>query len=163
MREDPQLLGDIRLQLQHNNLRPVYTTASDRRRITQVAQPVTDFGQVRGRDNLAQAVFLRLLTPRGELAALGHPEYGSRLHELIGRQNTETTRSLLRLFILEALQQEPRIEAVTQLTVTPHSELRDTVIVQLDVQPVPAPERPASASDQPTTLTLGPFTLEIGS
>ena len=33
-------------------------------------------------ENLAQALLLRLLTPRGSLAALGHAAYGSRLGEL---------------------------------------------------------------------------------
>ena len=53
---------------------------------------------------------MRLLTPRGELAELGHPEYGSRLHELIGSPNSETRRSLAKLFVLESLAQEPRID-----------------------------------------------------
>ncbi|MGH9139212.1 MAG: GPW/gp25 family protein, partial [Acidimicrobiales bacterium] len=33
-----------------------------------------------GRHNLGQALILRLLTPRGALADLGHAGYGSRLH-----------------------------------------------------------------------------------
>lgn len=59
-----------------------------------------DMGVVRGKQNLAQAVIIRLLTPLGELSPLGHPEFGSRLHEVIGRQNTETQRHLARLYIL---------------------------------------------------------------
>src|SRR5688500_20244610 len=50
---------------------------------------VVDLGAMRGRQNLAQALLLRLLTPRGALRALGHATYGSRLHELIGERKTE--------------------------------------------------------------------------
>jgi len=34
-------------------------------------------------DNLVQALLLRFLTPVGEMELLGHPDYGSRLSELI--------------------------------------------------------------------------------
>jgi phage baseplate assembly protein W len=44
-------------------------------------------------DNLKQALLLRFLTPTGELALLGHPDYGSRLSELIGELNNETNRN----------------------------------------------------------------------
>ena len=54
------------------------------------AHTLLDYSTLDGRDNLAQAIVMRLLTPRGELAELGHPEYGSRLNELLGAPNTET-------------------------------------------------------------------------
>ncbi len=82
-----------------------------------------DLEAVRGRANLAQALVVRLMTGRGELAALGHPRYGSRHHELLGRPNTETNRNLLKLHVLECLTQEPRVE-----------------VLALDVQPVPGRE-----------------------
>ena len=69
-----------------------------------------DLALVDGRDNLAQALVLRLLTPLGSLAALGHASYGSRLHELIGRNRTPAIRNLCRAFVLEAVAQEPRVE-----------------------------------------------------
>lgn len=71
-----------------------------------------------GVENLQQALLLRLLTPQGELAALGHRTYGSRLHTLIGEANTETTRNRAKLFALEALQEEPRVAEVLDLRVT---------------------------------------------
>ena len=46
---------------------------------------LTDLDRLKGRENLAQALILRLLTPLGSLKGLGHANYGSRLHELIGR------------------------------------------------------------------------------
>ncbi len=107
---------------------------------------------------------MRLLTPRGELDALGHPEYGSRLHELIGRTNTDTTRNLVKLFILEALQLEPRIEPKLTVIVTPADEkppavgkgarnvtLAPRVNVEISVTPV----------GETAVVTIGPFTLEL--
>jgi phage baseplate assembly protein W len=69
-----------------------------------------DLATLDGRENLAQALLLRLLTPRGTLATLGHADYGSRLSELIGRQKTEELRNLCRAFVLEAAAMEPRVE-----------------------------------------------------
>jgi len=151
MAEDRHLLTDIRLILRHSELRPVYEVDTDRRHVPSRPGLLEDMGIVRGRDNLAQAIIIRLLTPRGELAALGHPEYGSRLPELIGRQDTETTRNLVKLYILESLQMEPRIEKVLQVTVEADPGTRHRVNVSLEVQPV-----------GPTgVVTIGPFTLEL--
>jgi phage baseplate assembly protein W len=96
-------------------------------------------------------VILRLLTPRGELESLAHPDYGSRLHELIGRQNTETTRHLVKLHILESLAAEPRIEEIVDVTVEPAPRTRDLVVVLLRVKPI----------GQTAVVTIGPFTLEL--
>ena len=96
-------------------------------------------------------MLLRLLTPRGELAELAHPEYGSRLHELIGRGNTETTRNLVKLFILESLKQEPRLAAIDEVLVTPTPGRRDRVDVLIRVKPIAAT----------TSVTIGPFTLAL--
>lgn len=71
-------------------------------------------------ENLQQALLLRFLTPVGELAQLGHPDYGCRLHELIGEPNTETNRNKAKLFTLLALQAEPRVKEVVELSVTTH-------------------------------------------
>ncbi|HKO58449.1 MAG TPA: GPW/gp25 family protein [Thermoanaerobaculia bacterium] len=91
---------------------------------------------VSGRENLAQAVTLRLLTLKGSLEALGHPQYGCRLTELIGRENNETNRQLARLYTLEALAQEPRIREVTGLAVDPVPGQPDTLRVSFSVLPI---------------------------
>ena len=75
-----------------------------------LALEVQDLGTISERENLAQALILRLLTPRGALTALGHANYGSRLHELIGHNKTPALRNLCRVFILEVVNQEPRVE-----------------------------------------------------
>jgi phage baseplate assembly protein W len=87
-----------------------------RRPVIRRTDPVAeswDLAVVSGRENLAQALVLRLLTPRGTLAALGHTEYGSRLHELIGREKSDQLRSLCRAFVLEAVAQEARVAVIT--------------------------------------------------
>jgi phage baseplate assembly protein W len=151
MAEDRQLLTDIRLGLRRRELRPVYEVDTDRRRVPTRSGLLFDMGVVSGSRNLEQAVIMRLLTPRGELSALGHPEYGSRLHELIGRQNTETTRNLLKLQILESLQVEPRIEELVEVIVEPDQVGRNRVNVLLRLKPL----------GEAGTVAIGPFTLEL--
>jgi len=151
MAEDLHLGIDIRLSLRNHELRPVYIVSTARRRIPQQDGFLEDMDLIAGRENLGQAVIIRLLTPRGELAPLAHPTYGSRLHELIGRRNTETTRNLVKLYILESLAAEPRIEKILNITVEPAQGTRDTVIVRITVKPV--------ESFQP--LAIGPFALEL--
>ncbi|WP_163541340.1 GPW/gp25 family protein [Occultella kanbiaonis] len=80
--------------------------------------PGHDLLPVTGWENLEQALLLRFLTEVGELAHLGHPTYGSRLHELIGEPNTPTTRNRAKLHALQALAEEPRVERVATITVT---------------------------------------------
>lgn len=96
----------------------------------------TDLGVVSGRANLVQAILLRLKTEQGELAPLGLAGYGSRHHRLIGEPNTETTRNLIKLYVLECLRQEPRIESVLKITVRqgPGREHRDKVDIELSLQ-----------------------------
>lgn len=65
---------------------------------------------IRERENLAQALILRILTPRGALAALGHAAYGSRLGELVGQPKTDAVRALAKAFVLAAVAREPRVE-----------------------------------------------------
>jgi phage baseplate assembly protein W len=157
MAANPQLLTDLRLELQNSELRPVYRLASELRRLPHQTGSFLDFATVSDRQNLAQAVWLRLLTPRGELAELGHPDYGSRLHELVGQKNTATTRNLMKLYILESLQQEPRLAKIEQVAVTPvvgsrtRQEVRHLVQVLLQVKPIA----------EATSVTIGPLILEL--
>jgi phage baseplate assembly protein W len=71
-----------------------------------------DLAPVADVDNAVQAIIHRIKTARGELGDLGHPEYGSRHHELIGEPNSERNRNLVKLYILQALALEPRIEKI---------------------------------------------------
>lgn len=131
----------------------------DRRRgedLKTVVRPTTgrsDLAPVSGVENLQQALLLRLLTPRGELAPLGHRTYGSSLHTLIGEANNETTRNRAKLFALEALQEEPRVAEVLELRVTS----RRRAPTRLDVEALLR----AVDSDTPFNLVF-PFFLEGG-
>lgn len=95
-----------------------------------------DLATTQGQANLAQAIVNRLLTRKGELAKLGHPDYGSRLHTLIGELNNTRTCSLADLYIRECLKQEPRIQAITQLTFLPsRSGDQESLQVTIAVKP----------------------------
>jgi phage baseplate assembly protein W len=97
---------------------------------------VADLAAVSGRENLAQALVLRLLTSVGALAPLGHPAYGCRLIELIGGLNNETTRNLARLFTLEALAAEPRVVEVLELAVRTVAGQPDVIQIAFSVLPL---------------------------
>ena len=102
-----------------------------------------DLDSITGVDNAVQGIIHRIKTRTGELADLGHPEYGSRHHELIGQPNTAHNRNLVKLYILQALAREPRIEEV-ELARLHFDPLRDRDKVNLEVtlkligSPVPA-------------------------
>lgn len=106
-----------------------------------------------GIDNLTQAIANRLKTRKGELAALEHPEYGSRHHELIGEANVDRTRNLIKLYVLQALRDEPRIERVLEAKVrAEHAPPRETVRIELKVRLIGEPV--------PLNLVV-PFSLEV--
>jgi hypothetical protein len=100
------------------------------------AGPTADLGTVTGRDNLGQALMLRLITAKGALESLGHPDYGCRLVSLIGGTNDQTTRNLARLYVIEAVRQELRVKSLTSLSVGPVPGQPDTIRIDLAVVPV---------------------------
>jgi phage baseplate assembly protein W len=106
-----------------------------------------------GADNLVQALFLRFLTPMGELSRLGHPDYGSRLGELIGELNNQTNRNRAKLFVLEALAAEPRVKEVRSVTVTQNKSDRTRMDISLSLATID--------HDTPLNLVF-PFFLETG-
>jgi phage baseplate assembly protein W len=113
-----------------------------------------DLALCSGLDALRQAIANRLKTRQGELAALGHPNYGSRHHELIGQPNVQRTRDLIKLYVLQALRAEPRIEKVLSATVVAEQNPpRDTVRIELTLQVIAAPV--------PLDLVV-PFSLGFG-
>lgn len=95
-------------------------------------EAVYDLTVVDGVSNAVQAVIHRIKTRKGELADLGHPEYGSRHHELIGQPNTEHNRNLVKLYILQALAYEPRIEKIRKAEIVfDHRRAPDRVEIAL--------------------------------
>jgi phage baseplate assembly protein W len=124
------------------------TTVPDR------AGATVDVAVVEGVAAADQLFVNRLKTHKGELAPLGHPEYGSRHHELLGQPNVERTRALIKLHVLEALSHEPRIAKLRRCDVTAaHEPARDVVriVIELDVVGEPNPR-----------LLVVPFDLGAG-
>ncbi len=85
---------------------------------------------VSGLDNLVQALSLRLLVDRGDLAAIGHPRYGSRIRDLIGESNDRANRELLRRYVRRALLDDPRVQEVVEVVVSLREQAPDSVVVQ---------------------------------
>jgi phage baseplate assembly protein W len=86
-----------------------------------------------------QAILNRLHTHQGGLAELGHPDYGSRLHELVGELNNERTRRLAELYIRQCLAQEARIAEVVAVVFAPPQRTlagRSTLVAQVSLRPV---------------------------
>lgn len=105
------------------------------------AREVHDLAVITGRGSLGQALVLRLLTPLGSLAPLGHATYGSRLGELVGRRKTESLRGLCRAYVLEAIRHEPRVEhPPLAVTFDRARETPSTFAVEIVVRPVGAGE-----------------------
>lgn len=99
-----------------------------------------DLETVSGRDNLQQALMLRLVIHQGELAALAHPRYGSRLHELIGEPMDRANLDLLRRFVRKALKSDPRVSEVVSVTVHPRSDQPGALDVVAVVAPLSGAE-----------------------
>jgi hypothetical protein len=101
-----------------------------------VAPRTLDLGTQSGLANLVQSLIVRVMTERGELAPLGHPDYGSRHHQLIGEPNTVSNRNLVKLYMIECIKQEPRIASIQQIDVQPGQGPvhRDEVDVRMTLQ-----------------------------
>lgn len=107
-----------------------------------------------GVDNLTQAIANRLKTRKGELTSLGHPDYGSRHHELLGEPNVARTRNLIKLYVLQALRDEPRIQRVISANVrAEHEPPREVVRIELRLQVI--------GDARPLNLVV-PFSLGVG-
>ena len=101
-----------------------------------VSPRATDISVIKGKANMVQSLIMRLQTEQGELEGLGHPNYGSKHHRLIGELNVESNRNLIKLYVLECLRQEPRLQAVEKIDVKPGEgrENRDKVDIGVSVK-----------------------------
>jgi hypothetical protein len=112
-------------------------------------QAVNDLVELGAVDNATQAVIHRIKTVQGELAPLGHADYGSRHHSLIGQPNSLKNQNLVKLYILQALALEPRIEKILSVTVVEDPQ-PDVVTISISLSFIGAPT--------PTDLVV-PFNL----
>ena len=143
---DLRLLGDLQNQSDRNPGRDLSTVVRDATRLT-------DLETLAGTLNLQQALLLRMRTRLGELAPLGHPDYGSQLYTLIGELNNDTNRNRAKLFVLQTLQQEPRIKTIQSVVVTQNPSDRTRMDINASLAVI----------DSDTLLNLVfPFFLEGG-
>lgn len=143
---DLRLLGDLEQQSDRARGSDLFT-------IRRTTTGKDDLEALIGVDNLRQALLLRFLTQMGEMTILGHSDYGSRLYELIGELNTETNRNRAKMYVLQALQAEPRVKKVISVTVTQNRKDRTRMDIEIHLNPVD--------SDTPLNLVF-PFFLEGG-
>lgn len=95
-----------------------------------------DFATISDENNLVQAIIHRLTTDEGELHDIGHADYGSRLHELVGERNNLRTRERLKNLIHFCLAEEPRILEVTDVKVTPNQYDPNRLDIEITVLPI---------------------------
>jgi len=93
-----------------------------------------DLAKTSGPDNIIQTLKLRLLVRRGELAPLGWPNFGSRLHELIGEPNNTRTRTLLMAHARAAVAQDPRVAEIMRAEARVLPGDRDVVRLDLELR-----------------------------
>jgi phage baseplate assembly protein W len=131
---DMRLLGDLQFQNDRNPGNDLFTIE----RPKTGTGKLVDLALLSGTDNLKQALLLRFLTPMGELAQLGHPDYGSRLSELIGQLNNQANRNLAKMYVLQALAGEPRVQQVLNVTVTQNGAHREQMDISVSLQAINA-------------------------
>ncbi len=93
-----------------------------------------DLTLAQGNDNIVQALTLRLLVRKGELARLGLPDYGSRLYELIGEPNNTRTHVKLMAFARSAVEQDPRVQKITDIQTQVLPGEREVVRLNMEIQ-----------------------------
>lgn len=128
---DLRLLGNLDAQNDRER-------GSDLFVVRRPASDQLDLETIAGLENLKQALLLRFLTPVGELALLGHSGYGSRLSELIGEPNIERTHNRAKMFVLQALAEEPRVARVISVDVRQNASDRTRMDVNVRLSPIDA-------------------------
>jgi phage baseplate assembly protein W len=76
---------------------------------------------------------------RGDLAPLGWPAYGSRLHELIGEPNINRVHVRLMAYARSAIEEDPRVAEVSEVTARVLPGERDMVRLTMDIRLIDQP------------------------
>ncbi|MFG6489103.1 GPW/gp25 family protein [Roseateles sp. BYS78W] len=92
-----------------------------------------DIALAAGNDDIVQALALRLRVRVGELALLGWPDYGSRLHELIGEPDLPRTRLKAQAFARAAIEADPRVAKVDAVEIVSIPGERQILRLSMDV------------------------------
>jgi phage baseplate assembly protein W len=149
--QDLRLLRDLLGQNDRNPGNDLFVVTLPGTQQDRVA--LKDLEMLKDLQNLQQALLLRFLTRTGDLSLLGHPDYGSRLHTLIGALNNDTNRNRAKLFVLEALAAEPRVKQVNSVDVTQDLRVRTQINIKVSLT--------AIVTDTPLNFVF-PFSLEGG-
>jgi phage baseplate assembly protein W len=104
-----------------------------------VGNAAGDLDQVRGNDNIVQALIMRLKVRQGELAPLGWPNFGSRLYELLGAPNNARTHVMLMAHARKAIEQDPRVAEVRQVRTEVLRGEPETVRLIMDILLIDTP------------------------
>ncbi|MDH3973539.1 MAG: DUF2634 domain-containing protein [Deltaproteobacteria bacterium] len=91
---------------------------------------------VSGKENLVQALKLRLLMYRGELTGLGHPRHGTVIRDLLGEPMTSANLELLRRYVRKAILADSRVARVESIVVIPRRDLSGAVDVTAVVRAI---------------------------
>ena len=149
--QDLRLLRDLLLQNDRNPPNDLFVVTLPGTQLD--GTNLKDLELLNDLQNLQQALLLRFLTRAGDLSQLGHPDYGSRLYTLIGELNNDTNRNRAKLFVLEALSAEPRVQQINSVDVTPDPAIRTQININVSL----------TAIKTNTTLNfVFPFSLEGG-
>lgn len=93
-----------------------------------------DLALASGNDNIIQALLLRLKVRKGELTRLGCPDYGSRLHELIGEPNNTRTRVIAMGHARSTIEEDPRVKQVQDVKISVPPGERETVRIDMQIE-----------------------------
>lgn len=94
---------------------------------------VGDISVRKGMSNLEMQLQHRLMTLRGELSELGHPEYGSLIPTFIGKPNNDIWYERIRLECVLSVKDDPRIARVDNAKLTADNT---SVFFEGDVYPI---------------------------
>lgn len=104
-----------------------------------------DIAEVSGYDNLALQLQHRLSTMKGELAQVGHPEYGSLLPSFIGKTGTHLWYERARVEAEKTILDDPRVDKVTNMRFEADAT---TIYITADIIPM------AQTSSQKINLVI---------
>jgi phage baseplate assembly protein W len=88
---------------------------------------------IKGMPNLEMQLKHRLMTKRGELAELGHPQYGCLLPELIGKTSVELWQKRAIIEFENTIREDPRVADLQNATMRVDN---DAMYLECDVYPV---------------------------
>ncbi len=117
---------DIRIMSEENENGEITTDA--------VIDGKGDLDTVEDRDLMVQAIRHRLITRQGELAPLGHPNYGSLLEEIIGEPNIPDTHRIIETLVRDCLEKEPRIRNIEKIIAYASPKDPSLVFISLQVE-----------------------------